>query len=152
MGPLSASPGSQGPRQLQGGVARPGGQGPGTELICTPLRLGKGLAWGQRNRYLICGSPSGSDGYWNMVMGVVLWKRLIFPAVEGSAGGPRLSAAAGHFQSRSCLTARRRPSGSSSNFLAQSLRGEHDPSSRAQVGRLNQWFVPGHTLRRWSQK
>ena len=44
---------------------------PGAELICTRLRLGKGLAWGQCNRYLICSSPSGSDGYWNMVMGVV---------------------------------------------------------------------------------
>ena len=49
----------------------PGSCQPGAELICTHLRLGKGLAWGQRNRYLICSPPSGSDGYWNMVMGVV---------------------------------------------------------------------------------
>lgn len=49
----------------------PGSGQPGAGLICTPLRLGKGLAWGQCNRYLICSSPSGSDGYWNMVMGVV---------------------------------------------------------------------------------
>lgn len=55
------------------GRLQPGATGrqPGAELICTPLRLGKGLVWGQCNRYLICSSPSGSDGYWNMVMGVV---------------------------------------------------------------------------------
>lgn len=59
------------PRAAGGGGCRAPGAGPGAELICTPLRLGKGLAWGQHNRYLICSSPSGSDGYWDMVMGVV---------------------------------------------------------------------------------
>lgn len=71
VGPQSASPGFRAPgaagRKWQG----PGSCQPGAELICTRLRLGKGLAWGQRNRYLICSPPSGSDGYWNMVMGVV---------------------------------------------------------------------------------
>lgn len=69
-GPLtrSVSPGS-GSAQLPQEEAQPWRRG--RELICTPLRLGKGLAWGQHNRYLICSSPSGSDGYWNMVMGVV---------------------------------------------------------------------------------
>lgn len=65
--PWIPSTGAATGRRQQG----PGSRQPGAELICTRLRLGKGLSWGQCNRYLICSPPSGSDGYWNMVMGVV---------------------------------------------------------------------------------